>query len=90
MSKISDSLKAALAVYAGRPVASIKVSPDPKVNGTFAARASMVDGDTVDFLVVGSSLDRGVARSTPEEVAEAIEECQFEAWPPPAGKLRFF
>lgn len=89
--KLSDTLKNALAVYTGRNVKSIKVCPDPKVDRTYAARAVMADnGQVVDFLVVAGQLEKPLHRYTPDEVADLIEECQFEAWPPPVGKLRFF
>jgi hypothetical protein len=87
---IADCLKNGLAAYTGREVASIKTFPDPKVEGTWAARATMADGATIDFLVVENHMEKSIGRSTPDELAEAIEETQFDTWPPKVGKIRFF
>lgn len=88
---IAKKLQAGLEAYTERKVKSIKTCPDPKVDGTYAARAVMEDnGQVIDFFVVGNHMERPIARSTAEEVAEAIEECQFSEWPPKPGPLRFF
>lgn len=90
MVKVSDKLKAGIEEYTGRKAKSIQVFADPKVAGTYAARAEMEKGDTIDFLVVGRDLPSGWAKATPEEVAELVEESQFEQWPPKVGAPRFF
>jgi len=89
--KLTESMKAGLEFYTGRKVKSIKVHPDPKVEGTWAARAVMEDdGQVIDFYVVGSLLDTGRIETTgPGGIADAIEECQFDSWPPTPGPLRF-
>lgn len=87
---IADSLKNGLAAYTGREVASIKTFPDPKVADTWAARATMTDGDTIDFMVVGNHMEKHIRDCTPDEVAEAIEETQYTEWPPTVGKIKFF
>lgn len=89
MPTIADCLSKGLAFYTGREVASIKVFPDPKVDGTFAARAQMADGDVIDFMVVENHMPKRIGRSTPEELAEAIEETMWETWPPKVGKVKF-
>lgn len=86
---IAKKLTAGLEAYTGRKVESIKVFPDPKVEGTYGARATMADGATIDFMVVENHMPKSIHRSTPDELAEAIEETQWEAWPPPVGKIRF-
>ena len=90
MAKMTDKMKAGLEAYSGRKVQSIKVHADPVVDGTWAARAVMNEGDTVDFIVVGRDLPDTWAKATGEEVAELIEEAQFSEWPPKAGPPRFF
>lgn len=88
---ISDVMQAGLEEYTGRKVRSIKVRQDPKVAGTWAARAVMADdGQQIDFFCVGNHMPKPVRESSPAEIAEAIEECQFSKWPPPVGPVRFF
>lgn len=88
---ISEVMQAGLEEYTGRKVKSIKVRQDPKVRGTWAARAVMADNEQqVDFFCVGNHMDKPVSQSSPEEIAEAIEETVFSAWPPPIGPVRFF
>jgi len=88
---ISSVMQAGLEEYTGRKVKSIKVRQDPKVAGTWAARAVMEDdGQQIDFFCVGNHMPKPVRQSSPEEVAEAIEETVFSAWPPPVGPIRLF
>jgi hypothetical protein len=89
MTKISDKMKAGIEAYTERKATSVKVHADPMVEDTWAARAVMEQGDTIDFFVVGRDLPNGWAKATGEEVAELIEECQFKTWPPQAGPPRF-
>ncbi len=92
VNKLSAVMKAGLEEYTGAKVKSIKLHPDPRVEGTWAARAVMEDnGQVIDFFVVGNQVPgMRIERLTAEECAEAIEECQFDQWPPAEGKLRFF
>jgi hypothetical protein len=89
LKSISDVMQAGLEAYTERKVVSIQVYPDPSVSETWAARAVMVEGDTIDFFVVGSQLPRRMELTRPDAIADAIEECMFDQWPPAAGPLRF-
>ncbi len=88
--KRDDSLKAGIEFYTGREVERLSVVEDPQVSYTFAMRARMKDGASIDFLIVGSTLDHGIAKTGPGGIADALEECEFETWPPASGRLRFF
>lgn len=90
--KLSAVMKAGLEEYTGRKVKSIKLHPDPRVEGTWAARAVMDDDEQViDFFVVGNQVPgMRIELLSAEQCAEAIEECRFDQWPPAEGPLRFF
>ena len=89
--KLSDVMKAGLEAYTERKVESIKLHQDPQVEGTWAARAVMAEGDQIDFYVVGNRVPgMRIERLTAEQCADAIEECMFDRWPPAPGPLRFF
>lgn len=90
MPTIADCLKNGLAAYTGREVASIKVFPDPKVEGTYGARATMANGDTIDFMVVENHMEKRIGSCSPDELADAIEETMFDTWPPTVGNIKFF
>lgn len=90
MSKLADCLKNALEAYTGRPVKSIQVKADPQVERTYAARAIMEKGDTVDFIVSAGDQEQSLHAMTAEAVGDLIEEAQFKTWPPKSGPLRFF
>lgn len=72
--------KRAITEYTGEAPASVQVHPDPKVEGSYAARARFKDGDKVDFLVAAGS----------PVSADGLEEVTFETWPPRSGNLKFF
>lgn len=79
---------AGIELYTGRTVESLQVHPDPKVDDSYALRAKMADGKTLDFIVCASLGKRST--HTAEDVERALEETEFTAWPPTSGKLRFF
>ena len=95
---LKDSLKAGIELYTGRTVGDLKVHPDPKVAGTYAVRATFADKGSkktstvpsIDFLIVGNCMEKPIARSTPEEVSENLEEIQTDVWPPRSGAPKFF
>ncbi len=79
-------LQSGIETYTGRVVADLKRFDDPIVAGAVALRATMEDGKTIDFLVSANS---GPLK-TPDNVADALEECDFGAWPPKVGTPKFF
>ena len=84
--KLSDKLKAGIESYSGRKVENIKVHPDPRVDGTYAMRTKLTGLDgTCDWLIIHFDDKWGV-----EQISENLEECDFGAWPPISGSLKFF
>ena len=90
MATIKDSLKAGIETYSGRKVNDIKLFADPVVAGTYAIRATFKDRTRNDFLVIGSHMEKPIAKSSPDEVAEYLEEIECETWPPAVGEMKFF
>lgn len=91
---LKDKLIAGIEEYTGRKVKDIKVHPDPKVAGTYAIRATLEpkkkEPVQVDFMIVGSYMDKPIPKCTPEEISENLEEITTDVWPPKSGPLRFF
>ena len=74
-------------LYTGRKVDAVKRVADPAVAGSMALRATFVGSDEhVDFLISADAPHM----KTPADVEAALEECEFEAWPPRSGKPKFF
>lgn len=69
--------------YLGNVVDDLQTKEDPRVPGTVAVRAT-VDGNSVDFIIVGYSEDM-----SPDDVMNNLEEVEFSTWPPRSGELRF-
>ena len=72
--------------YTGRKVASLLRHDDPQVAGAVALRATLEGGDVVDFLLSGNA----PRCNTHQALADELEECEFESWPPRSGNLKFF
>lgn len=85
------ALVAGIESYTGKKVTDINVILDPKVSRTFAMRVT-IEGHSypLDMLIVGGNMETGIAEATPEVIAENLEECEFETWPPKSGSLKFF
>lgn len=86
-----EDIKAGIESYTGYPVCDVKRVHDPKVAGSMAIRCKIApgrasSGEQLDFLIGGDA----PALKTPEDIAEHLEECEFETWPPRSGGLRFF
>lgn len=67
-------------LYTGfRPAAvrDIRVEEDPMYKGTYAARAE-VHAQPFDFMVTGCN----PATMTTDAIADLIEECEFDVFPP--------
>jgi methionine aminopeptidase len=70
-------------LYTGEQVKEMQIHPDPKVADTYALRAKMANGMTIDFVIVGRHAPAGsVNAMTPEDVSDALEENNFDSWPP--------
>lgn len=89
MATYNEVIQAGIEKYTERKVKELKTFADPKVEGAFAIRASMEDGETIDFILVAHWQHEG-RRLTPELVDKYLEEAMFESFPPPVGKPRFF
>jgi hypothetical protein len=84
------SLKAGIETYTGKTVTDIKVVEDPKVSYTFAIRANLEGRDyPIDFLIVGQNMEKSISNTSPDDIAENLEECDFKEWPPKSGALKF-
>lgn len=82
--EIISALKSGIEYYSGKHAKEIFVVEDPKVEGTYAIRCEL-SGIKVDFLII--SFNRSM---TKEEIAENLEECEFESFPPESKSLKFF
>jgi hypothetical protein len=82
--KVFDAVQA----YTGREdllIDDVLVYPDPKVEGTVAARILNyhAEGEHFDVLFISSG--------EPEPITEEnLSEAEFECWPPKSGALDFF
>lgn len=85
--RVSDELiKQGIRAYCGYEVEALKREPDPQVPGAMALHAEMVSGGYVQFFISGHA----PALRTPDDVADALEECVFKEWPPKTGAPKFF
>lgn len=72
----------ALDQYTGKHITALEVYPDPRVEGTWAARAQWFveeDGErpvTQDFLIMGVKMGGSI------DIDRQIEEVEFNEWPP--------
>jgi hypothetical protein len=71
--KRNERIKQAIGDYTGLAVNELDVCPDPKVEGTYAARATLSDGHVMTCLFIG------------EISTENLEEVEFTTWPPSSG-----
>lgn len=81
-----DLLKRGIQEYCGDEVETLKREPDPQVPGAMALHAVLAKGGYLQFLIAGDAPEL----RTPEDVALALEECDFGQWPPRTGGPRFF
>jgi hypothetical protein len=81
------TLKSSIESYTERKVKSLKVHADEKVAGAYAMRATMSDGDTIDFLLQANPFRS--SRVSPEALAEELEEAEWKSWPPKAGRIQY-
>jgi len=84
---LKQTFTAGIQNYTGRIVKDVEVHADPKVTGSYAIRAFMKDGKTIDFLVCAGWDSEG---RQPNVVADNLEETEFTTFPPPSGNLKFF
>lgn len=80
MAKLETVITAGIKEYTGELVEAVFLHPDHAVENTFAIRAKMKPGNTVDFLLVGGQTK--LARCTATQIADLLEECSFRTWPP--------
>lgn len=92
--RTSPSLSAifteAINQYTGRTFHenAVQVVRDPKVRGTYAIRVVNFYPDEQqpgDFLAILGDADLSV-----DAIDEALEEVEYEKWPPVSGNLQFF
>lgn len=89
MSKfIERQFKAAIEAYTEQSVSEVKFHEDPVVAGTWAARATLAEGE-VDFLLIAAEVPGGW-QAEPSVLAMHLDECQFTAWPPQVHRPRMF
>ncbi len=81
-----DLLIRGIHTYSGIEVEKLRREPDPEVDGAMALHATMVNGSYLQFFISAHAPEL----RTPDNVADALEECDFEQWPPKTGALRFF
>lgn len=89
MKNIDAIIKAGIEEHTDRSVASLQMHADPKVEGSYAIRASMDDGETIDFVLLAHWLLKSQTL-TPSLVDENLEEVEFTSWPPSSGNMQFF
>ena len=81
---IISALKSGIECYTGFHVKRVSVIEDPLVMDTYAIRC-FKGKMKLDFLIVGFK-----GSMTKEEIAENLEECEFEDFPPESQGLKFF
>ena len=78
-------LTLAIRNYSGAIPTNVRLSPDPKVKGTYAIRCNGPKNAIWDFLITQLP-----EKKTIEEIADHLEECEFEVWPPLSRGLQFY
>jgi len=81
---IISTLKSAIEYYTGHRVKRISVVQDPLVLDTYAIQCYK-GKMKLDFLIVGFNQSM-----TKKEIADNLEECEFESFPPESEGLKFF
>ena len=81
---MKDTIKKTIEHYTGEKVSSIKIKKDPQVPGAYGIRVE-IEGEIFDYLLT-SQFSKSLK---PEDLAEVLEECEFESWPPKSGSLLF-
>jgi len=86
MAALSTTFKKAIEQYSGHKVKTIKLYPDPQVEGTYAIRTK-VEGEEghLDWLICHYRSDWSI-----DKIEHELEECEYESWPPVSGSLKFF
>ena len=82
--EIISALENGIGYYSGKQVKKIFVVEDPQVTNTYAIRCN-IDKTKLDFLII-----RFKQSMTKEEIADNLEECEFDSFPPESGSLKFF
>lgn len=82
--QITSTLKSGIEYYSGSRVKKVSVVEDPQVMDTYAIRC-YIGKMKLDFLIVGFNQSM-----TKEEIADNLEECEFESFPPESEALKFF
>jgi hypothetical protein len=78
------ALKSGIEYYSSSRVKRVSVVEDPLVTDTYAIRC-YIGKIKFDFLIVGFKQSM-----TKKEIADNLEECEFESFPPESGSLKFF
>ena len=81
---IISALKSGIEYYSDSRVKKVSVVEDPLVIDTYAIRC-YIGKMKLDFLIVG--FNRSM---TKKEIADNLEECEFESFPPDSEGLKFF
>jgi hypothetical protein len=81
---IISTLKSAIEYYSGSLVKKVSVVEDPQVVDTYTIRC-YIGKMKLDFLIVGFN-----QFMTKKEIADNLEECKFESFPPDSEGLKFF
>ena len=80
MAKLETVITAGIKDYTGEKVTSLALHQDPNVDNTYALRAALGNGTSLDFLLVGGSLK--LAHATATQISNLLEEVEYTAWPP--------
>ena len=80
MAKLETVITAGIKDYTGEKVISLALHQDPNVDNTYALRAALGNGTSLDFLLVGGSLK--LAHATATQISNLLEEVEYTAWPP--------
>ena len=81
---IITMLKSGIEYYSDMKVKKISIVEDPLVMDTYAIRC-IIGKIKLDFLIVGLK-----PNMTKEEIADNLEECEFEEFPPESNGLKSF
>ena len=81
---IISALKSGIEYYSDSRVKKVSVVEDPQVIDTYAIRC-YIGKMKLDFLIIGFRQSM-----TKEEIADNLEECEFESFPPDSEGLKFF
>lgn len=81
---IISTLKSAIEYYTGHRVKRISVVQDPLVLDTYAIQCNR-GKIKLEFLIVG--FNQSMSK---KEIADNLEECDFECFPPESEGLKFF